>query len=245
MRNHIHILFLSWCGFFSALFIGAGLVLISEFIPPHSPSSSAAEIVAIYQSSPNAIRSGLILSMFGMGLLIPVIAAVSMNMARAEGQFPYLAVTQAMTGSVAIVLATIPFLCWLVAAFRLNRNPELIMLLNDLGWITFTTPAAPIMLQLLTICVCGLQDKREKPFMPRWGCFLGIWIVVGLFPVTLIPFFTDGPFAWNGIIAFWLPIVLALVWGLALIVGSVYSRRKYGQKKAAALSAENVREETV
>jgi hypothetical protein len=31
-------------------------------------------------------------------------------------------------------------------------------------------------------------------------------------PAALIPFFKTGPFAWNGVLSFWLPVGLFVVW---------------------------------
>jgi hypothetical protein len=51
--------------------------------------------------------------------------------------------------------------------------------------------------------------------MPRWVGYTSIWVGVLSLPGVVIPFFKSGPFAWNGIFAFWLP---AILFGMMLTV---------------------------
>ena len=53
-----------------------------------------------------------------------------------------------------------------------------------------------------------LLDKRDAPILPRWVGYVSIWVGLLSLPGVLIPFFKSGPFAWNGILAFWLPAIL-------------------------------------
>ncbi len=63
--------------------------------------------------------------------------------------------------------------------------------------------------------LAALMDKRETPIFPRWSGFFSLWIVVLSLPALVLPLFKTGPFAWNGLFAFWLA---ATIFGIWLIV---------------------------
>ena len=43
---------------------------------------------------------------------------------------------------------------------------------------------------------------------PRWVGFAAIWSAILFILGALVPFFYSGPFAWNGLIAFWLVAII-------------------------------------
>jgi hypothetical protein len=44
-------------------------------------------------------------------------------------------------------------------------------------------------------------------------------------PAALIPFFKTGPFAWNGVLSFWLPVGLFVVWLFVMVLAVTQSIR--------------------
>ena len=42
-----------------------------------------------------------------------------------------------------------------------------------------------------------------------------IWVLLGQLPGQLLFFFKTGPFAWNGLFAFYLPMTVFFVWFIA------------------------------
>lgn len=60
----------------------------------------------------------------------------------------------------------------------------------------------PAGLQNLAIGLCSLGDNNNR--YPRWIGFVNFWIAILFLPGVLLPFFKSGPFAWNGLIGFWL-----------------------------------------
>ena len=61
---------------------------------------------------------------------------------------------------------------------------------------------------------CGIRetvifaDKRPDPVYPRWVAYFLVWCAIGFLPATGLAFFYDGPFAWNGLLSFWLAATL-------------------------------------
>jgi len=48
--------------------------------------------------------------------------------------------------------------------------------------------------------------------LPRWLGWFNLWAQIIYLPGILIPYFKTGPLAWNGLLAFWIPVVVFTVW---------------------------------
>ena len=149
--------------------------------------------------------------MIGAGLTAPWVAAISAQMKRIEGEYAPLTYLQLGTGMLGVLILILPMFAMQVAAFRPDRDPDLQLLTNDLAWIPFIGIYICAVLQNIAIGVCALSDTEGKVF-PRWLGYFNLWIALLFFGGTLIYFFKSGPFAWNGIFAFWLPLSLFALW---------------------------------
>ena len=56
------------------------------------------------------------------------------------------------------------------------------------------------------------------PIFPRWLAFYNLWSALLMAPGSLIPFFKTGPFAWDGLFAFWLPATVFGIWFVVMQV---------------------------
>ena len=189
-----------------------GFWFFAGFMPPHLPMASATEIAAIYQQNTTGIRVGMILQLISGALVAPFVAVISIQMRRIEGTSPVLAYTQLSAGTAGILLFIISAMIWTTAAYRPERPPELVQLLNDLGWLFFVMPFVMAFVQNFAIGFAILADKRAQPVFPRWVGFLNLWVAILFVPGGLVTFFKTGPFAWNGLLAFWLPLSVFGIW---------------------------------
>lgn len=196
----------TWSGLtFAAMFAG-GWFLIAHFVPPHLPAATADEIARLYAANTSQIRLGLMFCMFATGFYAPWVAILYVILKRIEGdEAPLMAITQLVSGTVGYVVFCLPAMIWITVSFRPERDPQLLLLLNDLGWLILTMVVSPFIMQNLAIGVAVLQDRTAQALMPRWVGYFNIWAAIIYVPAGLIPFFKSGPFAWNGFIAFWLP----------------------------------------
>jgi hypothetical protein len=55
-------------------------------------------------------------------------------------------------------------------------------------------------------------DKRPVPSFPRWYGYFSIWYAILGVPGICVYFFNDGPLAWHGIFAFWIPLFAYCIW---------------------------------
>jgi hypothetical protein len=112
-----------------------------------------------------------------------------------------------------------------------------VQLLNDIGWLffvgaIFSGPPWPI-----AVGATILRDRRAEPIFPRWSGYYNIWVGILFIPGAICVFFQSGPFAWNGIFAFWLVIVAFATWVLvqsALMLRAIENQSRRGHPAANA-----------
>ncbi len=205
-------LFCAWCGIGFVVLFTLGWWIIASYVPPMSPMLTDEEVSSFYQGNTGAIRFGLMLTMISAGLTAPWVAVIAAQMKRIEGDIPVLTYAQLVAGAVGIVILLLPPVIWTVAAFRPDRDVELIRLLNDLAWLMFIMTFSPAFIQNLVIGLAIFSDKNKTPIFPRWLGYFNIWVAILFIPGGLITFFKAGPFAWNGLLAFWVPLLIFFAW---------------------------------
>ena len=151
------------------IWIGA-FFLFPGFTPPMSPTTSADQVAAFYRDPANLPRirySMILFNWFGV-CLIPILILMVMQIRRMAHRTPIL--SYCMLGCVAggPTLFLIANVCWLLAAFRPERNPELTQMLNDFAWITFTTVVPFLIAQNVILALAIYFDDPAHPVLPRW-----------------------------------------------------------------------------
>ncbi len=216
MNTRIQLL-CAWSGLAFALIFMLGFALLAQFVPPPSPNAVAAEVAARYREATAGIRFGALLMMISAGFIGPFVAVICIQIRRMEGTPPILAHTQLACGTIGIAFFILPALAWTAAAFRPDRDAQLVLLLNDLGWLTFLMPFGTFVVQNIAIGLAILGDRGSPTLFPRWVAFFTLWVAVLLIPGGLLTFFKTGPFAWDGLFAFWVPLVVFFAWYLVVV----------------------------
>jgi len=110
------------------------------------------------------------------------------------------------------MLTFYPAIWWLIAAFRpATREIGLTYLLNDGAWLQFVgaySITVPMFIAPAILAFCGMGTR---PF-PRWFGFYSLFVCVVILPDQAVFFFYDGPFAWNGLISVYIPLILFATW---------------------------------
>lgn len=215
LRNHI----IAACSvsIFIFCFI-AGWWVIAGLVPPLSPSASAEQVAAFYQQNQLRIQLGLALAMSSVAYIIPMASALGYQIRRIEGGKPMLANAQLACATVTVAVVTVALIIWSVAAYRPDRPIEITYLLNDLAWIGFTMPVSGIVVWMLCVGAGILSDKAAEPIFPRWAGFLSLFCATLTLPGFPVVIFQNGPFAWNGLFAFWIALTAAIVWMIIMSV---------------------------
>lgn len=217
-----------WSGIIFMLMYGLGWWILAGFLPPPSPNATGDEIAQFYQADSWRIRLGLVVAAASCMFYFPWISLISIQMKRIEGSMPTLAWTQLATGTLGGFIIMFTALMWLLASFRPDRDPQVLLLINDMGWLIFTTTLAPFLTQNIVIALAIFQDKSAAPVFPRWLGFYNLATTSLFLPAGLIVFFKAGPFAWNGMLAFWIPLIDFFVW---MIVMTIYMSKAINQQK--------------
>jgi hypothetical protein len=106
---------------------------------------------------------------------------------------------------------------WMATAFRSeDRAADITRALNDVGWILFVLVIWSVWVQMLAIAAAVLMDNRPDPVLPRWVGWLSLWVSLIIVPAGLVLFFKTGPWAWNGLIGFWVPLSALVIWMLGM-----------------------------
>jgi hypothetical protein len=207
----------AWCGIICPVLFFLGL-LAAGFLPPMSPSLSAAEVAAHYQQHTTGIRLGAGLVFLSSMFYVWFTAVISGQMRRIPGVHPTVLNAQLAAGAFACLTFLVPAMLFAVTAFRPDRSADSTQLLNDMSWIILVMPWPPFMAQYFAFAFAILSDPRPTPVFPRWLAYVDIWVVLLFTPAIVLPFFKTGPFAWNGLFVFWLP---AVVFGTMFVVNTV------------------------
>jgi hypothetical protein len=221
MNRTVH-KFCAWSGTLCLALMVVGFILFAGFIPARSASQSAEQTAQFLVANRDMIKWGLIVSMFAAPLLMPFAASISIHIRRIEGRYPALAMTELGLGAIFVLEFIYLIFFWQTATFRPDRAPELIQLLDDMGWIPFVGMTSTIVLQVTVFGVAILLDRRERPVFPRWLGYYNLWVALMFLPGTFNVFYQDGPLSRNGIIAWYIPLTVFASW---LLITSFYLSR--------------------
>lgn len=186
---------------------------LMQYLPPPGPSLSPAEVAEFYNSHRTALKVGASMTLQFAFLGILWSTAIALQILRIEkGRPPILTCLQLLLGLAGFLIIVLPALAWTVAAFRPERDVQLIALMTDLGWLAIVMPVMGLTLEALVIGTAILLDTRTAPLYPRWSAYFSFWCGIIFLPGALASFFFSGPFAWNGLFVYWLPLLAFVIW---------------------------------
>ncbi|GFE52426.1 hypothetical protein So717_41790 [Roseobacter cerasinus] len=190
-----------------------GSFLLMGFLPPIPAFMGAEAAAEKFEDNRTAIRAGATAIMQSCTLMFLWVAAISVQIRRIGGeQARTLSYGQLLLGFAGNIVFLLMSFAWTIAAFRAERSAELVAMLNDIGWLIVVMPVMPLTLQAFVIALAILSDKRDEPLFPRWAAYLNFWVGILFLPGAVTTFFKTGPFAWHGLLVFWVPIVAFIGW---------------------------------
>lgn len=199
-------------------------MLIAKLIPPLSPTASAAAIKDFLIANKLRVRVGLALSLLAACVALPWLATICLRVRRIEGKWGVLSVTQIFAGVIFVPGFLFPMMVMAAAAFRPEeRDPQITQALNDVFWLMFVGIVGTLLIQALVLTLASFLDRTEPETFPRWFGYLNAWYALLALPGGAVMIFNDGPLAWNGIFAFWVPLVAFSVWMIAVTVVLIQS----------------------
>jgi hypothetical protein len=194
-------------------------LVTAGWLPPPSPNDTADQVAAYYIDNAAQIRAGMIIMVMVAPLALPFFALIGLHMWRMEGRrWAPLALVQVASGSLFVLVPLLSALIWLVNAYQpALRPPSEVKLLHDMGWLIFVGTAVFSVLQNISIAIAVLGTDGPSPF-PRWVGYFNLWTGLLYAPGLLVFCFSTGPMAWNGILAFWIPVAAVSAWYVVMVV---------------------------
>jgi hypothetical protein len=187
---------------------GLVFVPLSWMMPPRSPANSLPEVVTFMQS-PNLLTATtiLILSM-GLAAVSNAVYLSQMKRMSVSPVFRFAFMAGTMTG--AIVGCLFPMYCFSLGAFRTGYDPEIQALLYDFGYLSFIGSLGCFCLNWSLLGLAILLDKNNT--LPKWLGYYTVWqYMTELFAAT-VWIAKTGPFAWDGLMAFWFNMAIYVPW---------------------------------
>ena len=185
----------------AALFLLA-YFLFPPFSPPLSPTMTPEEVAAFFANNVTGIIGVAIMVNLIACSLVPLFAVTAVQISRtgtSSNVFAYAYMLCVGVGLTAFILADY---CWAMAAFRPERDPQLISLLNDMAWFFFIAPVGTIIVGNVCLALSIYLDARPDPIFPRWVAHFNIVTAVLMIPSAFSFLNKTGPLAWDGFLSF-------------------------------------------
>ncbi|WP_344608390.1 hypothetical protein [Sporichthya brevicatena] len=225
-------------GLIGVLMIPPAFLIADYFVPPDA-NWTTDEFAAFY-GDPDRIRAGLLILLVAVVGWAAVVAVVSVQMLRFEGPRPVLTALFAVTGTTTFVLLTLFAVFLTAAAFRPERSGESLQLLHDVGWFMAFLTAPVFSTQALAIGAAVLGDRSARPVYPRWLGYVCVWVALLLLPGVVLLFFHSGPFAYHGVISYWIPLFTFGGWMAAMAFCALLAAQAEARTAAATPAVEPV-----
>ncbi|WP_158596177.1 hypothetical protein [Oleomonas cavernae] len=186
---------------------------IAGFLPPPREYWNAEEVYSFFTDNNMRIRVGMALILVFAPLYYVWSSVLSRIMARAEGQDGVLSSIELLGGFGTTLVTFGSVAGWLSAAFDTElKTPQDIKTITDYAWFWFNATAAVTVTQFVAVGSAFLIDRRAQPLFPRWMCWFSFAMAVTLVLALFTPFFHQGPFAWHGLLTYYVGLGGYFAW---------------------------------
>jgi hypothetical protein len=189
--------------------------IVTRTQPPGKPWYGPTEVAAWFAGRHEALLIGFAFIFVLGGLSATSLALITYSIRR-------MSVSRAFSYSYLILyaVAAVPgflFICvaMTVGAMRPERSPVIQRWLYDLGFLSFSGTMGVFLIGSLIWMTAILIDKNRV--FPKWFAYLNLCNALTEVVVAPSWIFHTGAFAWNGVIAWWINVVVFGVYTGAFI----------------------------
>lgn len=203
---------LAWTVLFAVAYVLA-LAFLLDMIPPPPATWSASQLADWYAARHTSIRIGAVVSSICSGFMLPLSAVIAVQLARIDGGMRVWSLAALSGGVMTSIPMVLPPLFWGVAAYTPSRDVQVTALAHEIGTLIYVSVVPFYLFLFVAVIVFCLRKPTaaHSPF-PRWFGYLTAWIAL-MFEAGPMAFLTKtGPFAWDGVLAFWVPFILVIAW---------------------------------
>jgi hypothetical protein len=200
-----------WCNYIFVALTAIGWLGISHFIlPARADLGLEATKTWFTHTHHTGVIVGCTIFYIAAGLLTPGSIQFGFMLAKIEGRRPVFAVTTAVCGVFISLIVFFNCCAWIVAAYRPQFGADVIQAWNDWAWMAFLLGWIYLAIEMLATAMVELMDNRPRPMVPRWMTWFTIAGGISLFTAAGPAFTKSGPFAYHGLLAFYIPVA---IWG--------------------------------
>lgn len=199
---------------------------ITHMMPPPDATKTQAEVTEFFVKFGFEIRLGFAMMMLSLaflvwanGLIAWLIGRQDIPHAKAWG-YAYMI---SMCGG-GFTGAYLSGFTMTAASLRPDRDPALQQLLYDLTYISFDGTMGFFMFGSLIWTATILMDRGR--LFPKWFGYTCIWNFTTEFLVSPAVIVQDGPFSWNGAIAFWIDTIVYIAWQIIYVIVLYYAVKR-------------------
>jgi hypothetical protein len=197
--------------------IAGALFLLAYFMfppfgPPMSPSMTPEEVAHFFQEHTTGIRGVIVLCNLIGCTLVPLFAIIAVQMLRVVNSSPVFAYSFILSVGIGLSAFILADFSWGIAIYRPERDPQLISLLNDMGWFFFIAPVGCLVMQNLCLAGSIYLDARTVPVFPQWVAHFNVVTALLMVPGAFAFLYKSGPLAWDGSLSFSLRLITFAVY---------------------------------
>lgn len=206
-------------------------VFLLRMVPLPPATLTASQVAEIYRNNSGSIRIGAVICSWVAAFMVPLALVLSIQMKRMETGWPIWSVLQFAGGCLMSMFLVFPPLLWGVAAFSPDRPADITLIIHELANLTLVTTDQYFIFQFVALAVVSLTAPQDQlSAFPRWFGYYTIWTAF-MFELGAFGFIPrTGPFAWNGLFVFWIPLSIFCAW---IIVASTLMLKAIGRQSRA------------
>ncbi|MFT3666922.1 hypothetical protein [Piscinibacter sp.] len=214
----------------------AAFIWMLGFLPIPQADLPAEQVAELYAHANLRFRLGVMVMIVCGGFYLPWALVVAVQMARIERNRSIWTWMQVLASFAGAWIFALPPVLWGAAAYNVQRDPALTLLMHELAWLMFITPASFFPFQLIPVGIVSLSRHNVAPdtAFPRWLGWMNVMAGLITSEGFVAQVFNRGPFSWAGVVPFYLP---AIIFGIWMITMAVSMWRATGRQEAAEAAA--------
>jgi hypothetical protein len=229
---------LVWMTIVGTVIYGSCMLFLFHMFPPPSAQWPAERIAQFYQEHTTEIKVGAMICGWTGAFFLPISVVIAAQMRRIETNGPVWSWLALTGGALTTVYLTLPPMLWGVAAYTPTRAPEITATFHEFAVLTIiTTDQFFIFLWVAIVVICLTPTSVVASPFPRWFGYYSAWCALIFEPGAIAFLPRTGPFAWNGLLTFWIPFC---VFGSWMVVISVLLLKALGRQAVESASRELV-----
>ncbi|WP_024805984.1 hypothetical protein [Nocardia sp. BMG51109] len=226
-----------FAGFYTVMSVG--VCLLGRATPPPRPDVTDIQVEQWFDKHHTGIQVGFVLLLVVAGGAAVSNGIIGYFMKRMSSGSVLAYAYIAGMGVGAVPGFHLLLICWLTATFRPDRDARLLHLLYDLGMLSYNGSLGCFTAAYAVLAIAIFYDRNRV--FPKWFAYISIWQIVTEVVATQMWVYHSGALAWNGMITFYIAIVIFAAWIVCLFPIMRNATRAETPSTPPLYSAEEIR----